>query len=300
MSSFTEKELSVDNADPSELYLFKYNNQEYGFTSADNSIVANGVVYTATHIYRGDSLVLNDSGSSVETCNITVSRTNPVALLYQGAPPELSTVSVTVYRRYDNDTEMITILYGTISQVSFKGSEAELLITIESILSRNIPNGKLSYYCQNCIYDNKCKLDANNFVAYAYVPGGLLHVDNTLTTIHNIQFTGSLESYPDHYFDGGYAVIGTSKRSIVSHVGTMLQISYPINLSDRTVTTFKVYPGCSSIFSICGDRFHNTDHFSGVPYVQPYNAYTHPVSADHAYWINGNVIIRDTDGNVYS
>lgn len=49
---------------------------------------------------------------------------------------------------------------------------------------------------------------------------------------------------------------------------------------------------------MCASRFGNTDNFSGIPYVKPYNPYTHVVGGG-AYWINSSVIIRDTHGFVY-
>ena len=43
---------------------------------------------------------------------------------------------------------------------------------------------------------------------------------------------------------------------------------------------------------------NNTDNFSGVPYIEPYNAFRNPVGKG-AYWIRDDVIVRDTNGKIY-
>lgn len=55
--------------------------------------------------------------------------------------------------------------------------------------------------------------------------------------------------------------------------------------------------GCNNLFSTCAERFNNSDNFSGVCYIEPYDIYKNPVIGHH-YWINDSVITRDTKGFV--
>lgn len=286
--SYNSDEISISDGNPIELYKFSYNGIDYPYTSSQYTQQVDGVAYSPEFIQRGDSLRLGDSGGTVETCVIIVPRTNPIALLYQGAPPELSTVRVQVFRIHGKSVnEVIRILDGIVSQVRFNGSEAELTITIENVLSRYIPRGSLSYHCQNCIYDEKCGLNADNYGHKCTVS------DWSGLTISSL----NLGEKPSGYFTDGYIKMGQCVRAISLHENNTILIKYPINDLDRE-GSFYAYPGCSQLFRTCALKFANIDNFNGVPYVQPYNAYKHETSRG-VYWVNDNIIIRDTKGSIY-
>lgn len=292
--NFTPIETSIDSAEPIELYLITYYGLVYTYTSTQYPIrkAIDGINYTFVpeYIIRGDSLKFDTSQTSSETCNITVSRLNSVALLYQGAPPEQDTVSIEVYRLHGkNSNELIRILKGVVSQVVFEGSNATLTITIESVLRRTIPKGTLSYFCQNCIYDSKCTLNRDNYKHECIVDQGMYG-----TTIYS---TNLLE-IPNEWLLDGYMQMGHSFRAIVEHKDNMIKIKYPVQEADKQAN-FTVYPGCGNIFEKCAKKFNNTDNFSGIPYVQPYNPYTH-ASGKGAYWIDSEVIVRDSNRVIYS
>jgi len=289
--SYNNDEISISDGQPIECYLFTYNGQHYSYTSSQYSQFISGITYSPEFIKRGDSLKLGDSGGTVETCIITVPRTNSVALLYQGAPPELSSVRVEVFRLHGLAiTDRIKIIDGVVSQVRFTNSEAELTITIENVLNRYIPRGTLSYNCQNCIYDEKCNLNAANYVWKCWVSDwqGL------------VIYSSNLREKPSGYFTDGYIKMGNSVRAIVKHEDNMIQIKYPINAVDK-VGSFYAYPGCSQVFINCATRFHNTNNFNGIPYIPSFNVYKHnSYSGRLPYWIDGNIVVRDSKGAVYS
>lgn len=287
--SYDSNETSIYSANPIECYRFDYDNQAYCYTSSQYTQQVDGISYSPEYIERGNSLKTSDSGSAVETCTISVPRTNPVAMLYQGAPPELSTVRVRVYRFHGQEVnKFICIIDGVVTQVRFKDSTAELTITIENVLNRYIPRGVLSYSCQNCIYDIKCGLKEEDYAHQCYVNDWEIPL-----VIHSY----NLREKPSGYFTDGYMKMGNSVRAIVKHEDDYIQIKYPINDLQR-LGSFTVYPGCSQLFKVCAERFHNTDSFSGVPYVQPYDALRHPTTRG-VYWVNENIVIRDSKGKVY-
>ena len=60
------------------------------------------------------------------------------------------------------------------------------------------------------------------------------------------------------------------------------------------------FVGCAnpnSKISNCNAYGNVTDNFSGIPYIQPYNVFKNPAGKG-AYWVHGNIVIRDTDGFV--
>lgn len=293
MSTFHEQEISIQDAQPVELYLFTYKNVDYTYTSsgyAKSAYINNKwYVFNPDYIKRGDSLKTGNSSGNVETTTITVSRSNNVALLFQGSPPEDDVIRVRVYRVHGlNDSDYALILRGVVTQVTFDGSYAELTITIENVLNRLIPRGKLSYYCQNCIYDNKCGLDMKAHELTCYLDK---HVNGLKL------YSTNLRQKPEGWAKQGFLKMGNSYRAIVNSEADWVQIKYPIRSSDWQ-GSFKVYQGCDNTFKTCAEKFGNTDNFSGVPYIMPYNAFTHP-TGHGVYWVDGNIRIVDTHGKLY-
>ena len=290
--SFISDETSIDSAEPIEVYMFTYNNLTYAYTSSKDlvelTIDGNRISFNPEYIERSDSLTLGNPTDSKEACIITVLRNNGVALLYQGAPPEQDSVNVRVYRVHgDSSSDYVKLIDGIVSQVRFNGSKAEMTINIENILIRNVPRGKLSYYCQNCVYDDKCKVDEDDYT----ITVGVDKIDKLMIK------SSTLGGYPDGYFTDGYIKMGGAFRQIREHKGDTIYIKYPINAQDRE-GSFSIRPGCDNLFYTCATKFHNTDNFSGVPYIEPFNAFRNPVGKG-AYWIRDDVIVRDTNGKIY-
>ena len=291
--SYDEIENSIEDGNPIELYMFTYKDTKYLYTSSqyNQSYLIGGehYVFDAEYIHRSESLKLGDSSGTKETCEITVLRTNSIALLYQGAPPEEDSIRLQIFRVHgENNTDFIQMVDGIVTQVKFSGSEAVLTITIENILSRNIPKGTLSYFCQNRIYDSRCFLDMSKFGVKCYVKS------RSNLTLYSDQL---LVPQGDDYFVDGFIKMGNCYRQIITHKNNYVTIKYPITNSDLS-GSFMAYPGCSNLFTTCARRFHNTDNFSGIPYIQPYNAYKHKVINDCAYWVDDAVIRRDTNGEL--
>lgn len=296
MGLYKDDETSVEEAQPVELYRFTYKDDDYCYTSSLYGIsqTVSGVrrVFSPEYIKRSDSLKLGDSSGAFENCIITVNRTNNVALLYQGAPPEQDSVKVEVWRQHGEEVSnanIVRILRGTVSQVRFHNSEAELTITIENVLTREIPRGKLSYYCQNIIYDNKCALSEDKYK--------LNCKSDDLSTLDDLYLkTDDLLAKPSGYFTDGFMVMNGCYRQIKEHVNDRIYLKYPVPQYVRQ-KNYYVLPGCNNLFINCHKTFGNTDRFSGVPYQQPYDAFRHPVIKG-GYWVDGNIVYRDTHGNI--
>ena len=289
--SYENSEVSIEKAQPLELYKFSYNGIIYTYTSAQRPYTIGGFTYSPEYIHRSESLKLGTSAGAVETCTITVTRVNSIALLYQGAPPEEDEVKVSIYRTHASElSNYIKILDGVVSQVRFMGSEAELTITIENVLSRNVPKGTLSYFCQNCIYDHRCALNMDDYGLKCYI-------DERMEGLYI--YSANLREKPSGYFTDGFIKMGNCTRQIKKHEDNRILLKYPINESDKQ-GSFMAYPGCSNLFIICARKFGNTDNFSGIPYQEPYDVYLHPANNRHAYWENGNIVYRDTHGKLHT
>ena len=304
--SYDEIENSIEDGNPIELYMFTYKDTKYLYTSSqyNQSYLIGGehYVFDAEYIHRSESLKLGDSSGTKETCEITVLRTNSIALLYQGAPPEEDSIRLQIFRVHgENNADFIQMVDGIVTQVKFSGSEAVLTITIENILSRNIPKGTLSYFCPHqpmyLVADvSELEKDTGWKSFILFRDGVKCYVKSRSNlTLYSDQL---LVPQGDDYFVDGFIKMGNCYRQIITHKNNYVTIKYPITNSDLS-GSFMAYPGCSNLFTVCARRFHNTDNFSGVPYIEPYNAFTHPVITG-AYWIDGNIVYRDTHGKLYS
>lgn len=294
MIIFDTDEKSLQDGKPVEMYRFTYANVSYSYTSAQTAqrVIIDGVTYifSPEYIKRSDELKILTT-SNQETCTITVNRTNNVALLYQGAPPELGQVEVSVFRKHMVDDEVIQIISGTIRQVVFNGSEAMITVAIDNIMSRQIPRCKLSYFCQNCMYDNTCALKMGDWGVQGFV-------DRFVNNMYI--YSTNLREKESGYFTDGLLRMGNTWRKVALHQNDMIKIKYPL-AKHQVRNKFVIYPGCSGLFKKCAETFHNHRNFSGIIYKQPFNVYKHN-SYDNtpAYWVNSDVITRDSKGQIHS
>lgn len=290
MSNIYEYEESIYNSQPLECYKFTYAGVAYLFTSAGQKVVVStptgDETYNSEYIKRVEISPVSSGGSS-QASSIKVKRSNSIAMLWQGSPPEQK-VTVEVIRLHSmSNYKYDIILRGTVSMVNFEEEEAELIVTLEDYLKKEIPCGVLSYTCNNVIYDSKCKLQEDDYKIFCYLDIGIdgLYVKST-----------KLAEYEDGYFDNGYLIFGNSKRSILEHKGNYVKLKYPFNKDDIT-GSFYVLAGCDCLLKTCHLKFNNADNFNGVPYCPPTNSEKHKNGVG-AYWVDSTMIRRDTNGEI--
>lgn len=286
-SVINQYETSVENGNPVELYMFTHVGVQYLYTSADVDITYidgnNTYLFKSEYIKRGGDLKVG--GSDSETCTINVKRTNSIAMLFQGSPPE-SPTDITIYRMHTNDsTKADVIMVGNISQCSLDGSEATLNATMESYMGKEIPRGKLQYYCNNTLFDANCGLDEELYTDVCKLDIGYTSLSVSSTDI------GKKE---DGYYTGGVIIMGDSIRQVLSHTGTTVTIKYPFPKSVIT-GSFTISAGCDALFTSCATKFNNTSEFTGVPYTEPTDSIKNP-TGHGTYWISTGYIKRDTEG----
>ena len=290
MSYILEYENSIYDGQPLECYKFTHAGISYYYTSAGQKVTI--VTPTGDETYQTEYIKRTEispstSGSSSGASSIKVKRTNSIAMLWQGSPPEQE-VKVEIIRLHNlSNYKYDKILVGTISLVNFIGSEAEIIVTLEGYLQKELPNGVLSYTCNNVIYDTKCKLNKEDYQVSCYLDIGIdgLYLKST-----------KLAEYPDDYFANGYVMFGQSVRAIIEHKGNYVKLKYPFN-KDSITGSFYALAGCDCLYKTCHNKFNNTDNFTGVPYCPPTNSEKHKNGVG-AYWVDSLSIRRDTNGEI--
>lgn len=283
-SNLTKYETSVQDGAPVELYKFTCDSAQYLYTSRREDFSLSGEQYYAEYIER-DELKPGSSGNLVEM-TVTVSKDNPVAKLYQQVAPE-SPVDLTIKRFHIADTSKIdTIFCGRVTQASFEDSKCQLTLTMENWLKKELPNGLYQYTCNNVLYNHNCKVNAED-----YLETVLLDKDEGL----NI-FSEDFKKHDDGYFENGKMYFNGQVRMIAAHKGNMVTLKYPFSLRPRNYV--EVLPGCDKTFLTCVKRFNNATNFTGFPYCPPTDAEKNPTGTG-TYWVNGNIVYRDTSGRIY-
>lgn len=289
-SNISAYENSVQDGQPIECYKFTHAGTNYLYTSHSRDVeivfVENGVQrtekYFAEYIKRED---IKPGGSDEVSMNVTTSKDHVIAKLYQGPPPE-KPVMLTIYRLHEQDHSKVDVVfYGRVGQGVFDDSDCNLTVKLEDWLSKEIPNGARQFVCGNIIFDVKCKLKEEDWVVPAFVD----RVEGL-----NV-YSSTFANYPDGYLVGGFLRFDGSVRQIVEHVESRIKVKYPFVNPPRN--DIVVAPGCDHLFETCALKFHNTLNYTGCLYVPPADP-EHTATGRGVYWVDSQVIQRDTHGFV--
>lgn len=290
-SNIEQYEKSQQDGLPVECFRFSYGDTNYFFTShyEDVSIkyqdggTIRTELYMATYIER-DSFKPASKGSAA-SMTITVSKDNVVAKLYQGPPPEkpIELRLLSLHRQDFNSYDQV--FWGTIKQAAFEDSVCHLTIKLESWLEQEVPKGKRQFTCNNVIFDEDCQLLKENW-RVPFMIDKAVGIEIKSTTF---------ASYPDGYFTGGIMEHGENCRMVASHVGDTVWLRYPFPATPRD--NANILPGCDHLFTTCAAKYQNHLNFFGFPYVPPANPEKKNVGSG-VYWVDSQVVQRDTDGFV--
>ena len=283
-SNLSKYENSIQDGEPVEFYKFTCNGTDYLYTSRRKDLTINDEIYYGEYIERQE-LKPGSSNSLVEM-TITVSKEDPVAKLYQQVPPE-TPINLKIMRLHMADMSKVdTIFYGRATQASFEDSKCQLTFVMESWLKKELPNGLYQYTCNNVLYNHNCKVDPSQYQEIVF-----LDKDEGL----NI-YSKDFAKHPDGYYENGKMYFNGQVRMIASHKGEVCTLKYPFSLRPRNNVV--VLPGCDKTFNTCVKRFGNALNFTGFPYCPPTDAEKNPTGVG-TYWVNGNIVFRDTNGYIH-
>ncbi len=284
-------EFSQQSGEPIECYKFTHDGGSYQYTSSQDDVLLsfteNGLNRTETYFteyIERESIKPASKGNS-SALIVKVTKDNPVAKLYQGFPPE-TPVNLIIYRLHRQDKSRRDIVFsGRVGQATFEDSYCSLSVKPESWANKQIPNGMRQFYCNNVVYDKNCQLVEESWKINLFI--------DKVTGLYIKSST--FAEYEDGYFANGIFRYNGSSRMMVEHKGDTVKLKYPFIETPRNEAT--VSPGCDHLFKTCAKRFGNAINFTGCPYVPPANP--EKTSAGRGvYWVDSQIIQRDTDGYV--
>jgi hypothetical protein len=274
MTAIDDKEISVHNSAPIELYEFVGSYKNYYFTSTYDSFFFKDHSYIPVPGMIRSSIKAGSNADDNATAKITLPVENDLIADYgfQVTPPKLQLNIYRIYRDLTPYNSNFRLYWtGPVTNISIKGTIATL--DVPSILSNNLGSHCPSVFfqtpCNNVLFDELCGVsrDANL-------------VNTTITSLDitkRIFQLASLGAFTATDFIGGeiYITAQNERRMIVAaDVGTgNITVNYPFgrgNIGDGVQIT----RGCDHAWKgDCKNRYNNTSRFGGHPLIPALNLF---------------------------
>jgi uncharacterized phage protein (TIGR02218 family) len=268
--TFPTYEQSNSNAQPIGLYLFKWGNSQWAYTSSDTDQVVGGVTYVAIPI-SDDGLKQGQADSNPFTIHVPVALPDtdgnaqpvPVVALFRSTPPSQS-VYVTVRRKHAADADAPIHWVGKIGNVIRQrdGATADLVCRNRGVKRAGL---RLTWGrdCPHFLFDSGCALAKTGY-----------GITRNVTSVTGNSFAvdgAALAAAP--YYNGGFIEwdadgLGTlERRGIEATLGTN---EYQIFGRADGVTVglaVTLYPGCDGTPATCRDKFSNRANGGDVAFM---------------------------------
>lgn len=258
--NFDEHEISIADGKPARLYLFERGTIKWAYTSADRSIVYEGVTYRPTAI--SDDGIRQSGETSADAFTVKGPTSMEVAQLYRTLPPS-SEIFLTVFDLHHPELLARMRWTGSIQAVGWPEPD-RCEIVCQSWLAALEETGLRQTYARGCphsLYDHRCGVNKAAFKVTAVLSSV------TAVTVSAAVF----DSYADGYFTGGFLEFElgggvVERRGIESHAGAvlgLLDLAFELSAG----MTVSVYPGCNRTIAVCNSKFGNKNNYGGQPHM---------------------------------
>lgn len=248
------------------------------WTSADIPVQANSQVFAPiAGIY--DSGVSMRRGVQVDKLSITVQAderhtVNGVPLIefiHQGG---LTGANILIQRAFATDwidlesngpVGVITRFSGRFSEIRDGGSTEVTLAAASwlELLDTMVPPDVFQASCLNTVFDAKCGLDRNNFVASASVEAGVADRISMPTTL--VAAAGHYNLGAVLFLSGPNAGLRRTIRS--QDASGNIKLVSPLPAVPEVGDTMSMWPGCDQAKNTCSGKFNNLIRYRGQPFI---------------------------------
>ena len=238
---------------PVELYyIYRDGGEEkWYYTSGDVPVTYSGNVYVPATIER-DEISFNSDLNVTEVKIKAAFLTDPVIDFIAQNPVEMLWVVISKLHRSQSPLEAAILFTGQIKGVKFHGNLGEATVVgFEWYFRQEIPRYRFSPTCNNTLYDTYCGV----------VKATYTHVV-TLSTISSDGLTltsATFAGQADGYFTRGYISFSGAYRTITSHTGNTITISYKI-IGLTGTSSITAYAGCDLTKETCLSKFNNINN----------------------------------------
>ena len=264
--TYSQKENSVSEGAPIEIFKFEGTYRDYLYTNCDRDITFMGETYKAIAIRR-DTAVIGDQSQDGQEMTIEMPQTEMIVVDYVFgiAPPDLNLTIYRCHQGLDFDTNAIIFWKGVVTGFNVEGDIAKARVPsiLENVFSGNLPNYFYQQSCNHTLYDTRCGIDQALFSSTAVV-----------TAIDGQEITVGSDGFDDGFLVGGIISIPgkNESRMILANSGEVLRVFFPFsNLS--VGDTVNLSAGCDHSIATCRSKFNNGRRFGGFPYVPKDNPF---------------------------
>jgi uncharacterized phage protein (TIGR02218 family) len=260
--TYNADEASTYNGKPIELYKFEGTFNNYYYTSHNEDVIYLGQRYTAKPIKRSRIKVTTPSAGSSDL-NIDLPAKDPLVIAYGFgvAPPDL----YLTLTRYHDPSDVVTYWQGNVTNCRVSGNMGTLITPneITRAMSGEIPSFVYQTPCNNVLGDARCGVDLDALAHETY----MVNYDQTTVTVQ------SDGGQADQYYRAGFLETPYEKRSIVSHVGNVITIAFPLTKRNYLMPV-TLRPGCNLQYEgDCLSKFNNQTNFGGFPFIPNINPF---------------------------
>jgi uncharacterized phage protein (TIGR02218 family) len=268
--TFAAYEQSNASGRPITLYLFRWGNSQWAYTSADRDVMVDSVTYKAIPI-SDDGLQQGGSGRKEFTVHVPVALPDdtgamqplPVVALFRSTPPSQS-VYLIVRKKHEQDSEAPIHWIGKIGNVlrDKDGATADIVCRNPGLKRAGL---RLTWVrmCPHFVFDFGCALDKADYAVTRNV---------TAVTGNSITLDGApLAESP--YYNGGFIEwdadgLGTIERRGIESTPDINQYQLFGRADGITVgLAVTIYPGCDGNAQTCEEKFNNLANYGGVDWM---------------------------------
>lgn len=250
MTGFFDREALGSGVEAVECFLFKQGATRFAYTSADRVITlpAYGDFQPAT-ISCGDLTQSNEDGAG--GIEVSVERTNPVALLFQSGTPPLPVRLIVLQAHEDHLDDPAPWWTGRIVTAKPKGPAATLSgVSVIQLLQKAATGAAMSKLCNRVLYSPGCGVAQWVYTDAAVLSGVAGRVITSAT----------FAARPDGWYEAGklYTPSGVPCY-IVKHVGANLTLLHAV-AELVAGSHVQATAGCDHRYETCVTKFHNGDN----------------------------------------
>jgi uncharacterized phage protein (TIGR02218 family) len=268
--SFQEQEISIYRGSPVELYTVAYGFNRWYYTSGDEDVKVDPIVYRAVPIQRSSLEVSTDQSTADFTVEFPLDA--EFLSLFRISPPSgVVTILCERFHRTDTGAERSIVFKGAIANVAWSSENVEMTCESSSQTIKQVGLRRhYQYGCPHMLYGGECGVNRANF-----------QVDGTASNINGIQIdVTAAANYEDEWFAGGYIEFTHSSLGTVERIGIAASLqgsgrltlfTYPVGLASGAEV--KLFAGCDRTFGTCVTKFGNGPAYGGQPFTPTKNPF---------------------------
>ncbi|QBZ71732.1 hypothetical protein [Pseudomonas phage KP1] len=261
MSDYDDKEESIEDGSPYEIYEFIGTYRSYYMTSDALSHDFEGHSYTPVPGLKRSSLKAGTHEEDNIDLTVVIPITEQIVKDYgfQTTPPALD---LTIYRFQRDALTFVAYWKGPVASITIDDEYATLRTPSKfgNILQGNIPNIYVQPPCNNVLFDELCRVSraANSLTT-------------TVSLVEGVNITiPSISPFVDGWFIGGEIAVPArnERRMIIAQAGPVLTVNYAFSRLGPG-TSIQVTAGCDHSFTGANGcpKFNNQINYGGCPYV---------------------------------